>query len=52
MKTGNIVKTLALAGTLLGTATLAPALAEDTIKIGVLHSLSGTMARARSRTPC
>jgi len=48
MKTGNIAKSLALAGTLLGTAALTPALAEDTIKVGVLHSLSGTMAISES----
>jgi urea transport system substrate-binding protein len=40
----NMAKALALAGTLLGAASLAPAQADDTIKIGVLHSLSGTMA--------
>src|SRR5580693_1565374 len=44
MITRNVVKSLALAGTLLASAALAPAQAEDTIKIGVLHSLSGTMA--------
>jgi urea transport system substrate-binding protein len=40
----NMVRALALAGTLLGSAALAPAQAQDTIKVGVLHSLSGTMA--------
>ncbi|MHA6263565.1 urea ABC transporter substrate-binding protein [Arenibacterium sp. CAU 1754] len=34
----------ALAGTLAFGATVLPAFAEDTIKVGVLHSLSGTMA--------
>ena len=48
MKTGTIMKSLALAGMLLGTATFTPALAEETIKIGVLHSLSGTMAISES----
>ena len=42
------MKSLALAGMLLGTATFTPALAEETIKIGVLHSLSGTMAISES----
>ena len=40
----NMAKALVLAGTVLGAASLAPAQAQDTIKIGVLHSLSGTMA--------
>jgi urea transport system substrate-binding protein len=44
MRTRNVVKRLALAGTLLASAALAPAQAQDTIKVGVLHSLSGTMA--------
>jgi len=48
MKTGTIITSLALAGVLLGTATVTPAVAEDTIKIGVLHSLSGTMAISES----
>src|ERR1700731_401180 len=34
----------ATAGLVLGLATFASAKAEDTIKVGVLHSLSGTMA--------
>ena len=34
----------ALALSALGTAGMGPALAEETIKVGVLHSLSGTMA--------
>lgn len=41
-------------GAALGALLAAPALAQDdTIKVGVLHSLSGTMAisRRRSRTP-
>jgi urea transport system substrate-binding protein len=42
------VKSLTLAGTLLASAALAPAQAEDTIKVGVLHSLSGTMAISES----
>jgi urea transport system substrate-binding protein len=48
MITRNVVKSLALAGTLLASAALAPAKAEDTIKVGVLHSLSGTMAISES----
>ena len=35
--------TLALAGGIM-TAAIAPASAQDTIKVGILHSLSGTMA--------
>jgi urea transport system substrate-binding protein len=42
------MKSLGLAGMLLATATFTPALAEETIKIGVLHSLSGTMAISES----
>jgi urea transport system substrate-binding protein len=42
------MKSLTLAGALLGTAIVTPALAEETIKIGVLHSLSGTMAISES----
>jgi urea transport system substrate-binding protein len=48
MITRNVVKSLTLAGTLLASAALAPAQAEDTIKVGVLHSLSGTMAISES----
>ncbi|HUC68390.1 MAG TPA: urea ABC transporter substrate-binding protein [Stellaceae bacterium] len=44
----NMAKALVLAGTMLGAASLAPAQAQDTIKIGVLHSLSGTMAISES----
>jgi urea transport system substrate-binding protein len=44
MTSGNIAKVLALAGTLAASVALAPAQAQDTIKVGVLHSLSGTMA--------
>jgi urea transport system substrate-binding protein len=44
MASWNLVRTLALAGSLVASAALAPARAEDTIKVGVLHSLSGTMA--------
>jgi len=43
MRTGISTQALMAAG-LLATLSAAPALAEDTIKIGVLHSLSGTMA--------
>jgi urea transport system substrate-binding protein len=48
MTSGNLTKGLALAGALAVSAALAPAQAEDTIKIGVLHSLSGTMAISES----
>src|SRR3984957_9306392 len=41
MNTGNIVK---LAASVAVTLTSMAAMAEDTIKVGVLHSLSGTMA--------
>ncbi|MGB7603107.1 MAG: urea ABC transporter substrate-binding protein [Candidatus Sulfotelmatobacter sp.] len=44
MTSRNVVRALALAGTLAASAALAPAEAQDTIKVGVLHSLSGTMA--------
>jgi urea transport system substrate-binding protein len=44
----TVVKSLALAGTLLASAALAPVQAEETIKVGVLHSLSGTMAISES----
>jgi urea transport system substrate-binding protein len=44
----TVVKSLALAGTVLASAALAPAQAEETIKVGVLHSLSGTMAISES----
>ena len=37
-------RALGLAGILAGASLAGPAVAEDTIKIGVLHSLSGTMA--------
>jgi urea transport system substrate-binding protein len=40
----NVSKVLALAGTLAVSTALTPAQAQETIKIGVLHSLSGTMA--------
>ena len=45
----KILNTLAAAA--LGTAMLwaSPALAKDTIKVGVLHSLSGTMAISETR---
>src|SRR5882762_3354745 len=35
---------LATAGLAFGLATALPAMAQDTIKVGILHSLSGTMA--------
>src|SRR5256886_5112822 len=35
---------MATAGLALGLATALPAMAQDTIKVGILHSLSGTMA--------
>jgi urea transport system substrate-binding protein len=44
MTSRDILRALALAGTLAASAVLAPAQAQDTIKVGVLHSLSGTMA--------
>jgi len=44
MRTGKAIASLALAAALLLPAAWSPAQAEDTIKIGVLHSLSGTMA--------
>src|SRR5689334_25263351 len=45
MKLGSIVKTgLVAAGMLAGAASSAFAQAADTIKVGILHSLSGTMA--------
>jgi urea transport system substrate-binding protein len=41
----QLTRRAALAGILAGTVLAgAPAFAQDTIKIGVLHSLSGTMA--------
>jgi len=43
-KISRYIKGAALAGALAGTAAMAPAQAQDTIKVGVLHSLSGTMA--------
>jgi urea transport system substrate-binding protein len=43
----NSLRGLLLAGALLATAA-APVRAEDTIKVGVLHSLSGTMAISES----
>ncbi len=43
-----MVRGLAAAGTLVASTALMPALAEETIKIGVLHSLSGTMAISES----
>src|SRR5579863_7932103 len=48
MRLGIMTRSLALAGTLVAAAALKPAVAEDTIKIGVLHSLSGTMAISES----
>jgi urea transport system substrate-binding protein len=44
MISGNLRRALVLAGTMAVAGAGAPALAEDTIKVGVLHSLSGTMA--------
>ena len=44
MTSRNLEKALAVAGTLIASAVLVPAQADDTIKVGVLHSLSGTMA--------
>ncbi len=44
MGSRDVIRALALAGTLASSAALAPAQAQDTIKVGVLHSLSGTMA--------
>ena len=40
----KIGRALGIAGILAGASLAGPAVAEDTIKIGVLHSLSGTMA--------
>lgn len=40
----RIGRALGMAGILAGASLAGPAVAEDTIKIGVLHSLSGTMA--------
>ncbi len=42
----KFMRTMAAAGAMLGAVAVgsAPALAQDTIKVGVLHSLSGTMA--------
>ena len=48
MKVGKTAAALALAGALMLPGMVAPAQAEDTIKIGVLHSLSGTMAISES----
>jgi urea transport system substrate-binding protein len=48
MTSGNLTRGLAVAGALGVSAALAPVHAEDTIKIGVLHSLSGTMAISES----
>jgi urea transport system substrate-binding protein len=48
MRVGKTAAALALAGALMLPGTVAPARAEDTIKIGVLHSLSGTMAISES----
>jgi urea transport system substrate-binding protein len=44
MRSKKMAGALVLAGALLASGVIAPAKAEDTIKIGVLHSLSGTMA--------
>ena len=44
MRTGKAIAALALAAAVLLPGASSPARAEDTIKIGVLHSLSGTMA--------
>jgi len=43
-KIARISRALGMAGILAGASLAGPAVAEDTIKIGVLHSLSGTMA--------
>jgi len=48
MRVGKTAAAMALAGALMLPGTVAPARAEDTIKIGVLHSLSGTMAISES----
>ncbi len=41
-------------GVALGTLASTAASAQETIKVGILHSLSGTMAisERRSKTPC
>ena len=44
MRSKKLAGALILTGTLLASGAAAPVKAEDTIKIGVLHSLSGTMA--------
>jgi urea transport system substrate-binding protein len=44
MRSKRLATALAVAGALAAGAATMPALAQDTIKIGVLHSLSGTMA--------
>src|SRR5579872_2178842 len=44
MRTGNLSGMMAIVGGVLGAGMAFSAQAEDTIKIGVLHSLSGTMA--------
>src|ERR1700682_5070222 len=44
MRSKKLAGALVLAGALLASGAAAPVKAEDTIKIGVLHSLSGTMA--------
>jgi urea transport system substrate-binding protein len=44
MISGKLLSALAVAGAIAVAGAQAPAQAEDTIKIGVLHSLSGTMA--------
>ena len=44
MNCGKLPRTLAAGAAVLAAAMTMPAKADDTIKIGVLHSLSGTMA--------
>src|SRR5579863_3070713 len=44
MRAGKAIAALALAGALVLPGAFTSARAEDTIKVGVLHSLSGTMA--------
>jgi urea transport system substrate-binding protein len=44
MRAGKAIAALALTAAVLLPGAMSPARAEDTIKIGVLHSLSGTMA--------
>jgi urea transport system substrate-binding protein len=44
MQRRSFLKRLAFSAALASIAATAPAFAADTIKVGVLHSLSGTMA--------